>query len=136
MNTEKKITLTAWVAGALVLIPTACSNSQEEWNDEVTAAYDTSVCTDAQGNRVDDDYCDDDRYRGGGFYPYYLRRGSPVPYYGDNVRGPRYAAYGSTSPVAGTYYTRAPASTAMTRSAAVSRGGLGSTGRGFGGARG
>ena len=130
---DKKLTITCVVAGALAAIPAACSSSDDDWNREVTAASDTAICVDNFGNRVDDDRCDDDWGRSAGYYhPYYLRRGAPVPYYGDSVKDPRYAAYGSYTPSTSATYGRAPASTRMTRSAAVSRGGLGSTGRGFG----
>lgn len=131
---NKQLTMTGAMAAALAALP-ACS-SNDEWNEEVTSAYDTAVCVDNQGRRVEDERCDDRRAYGSSYRYFYLRGGAPVPYYGDAVTGPRYAAYGSYSPRGGIHYDRAPASTRMTRSAAVSRGGLGASGRGFGGARG
>ena len=80
------------------------------------------------GQRVADDRCEG-RVRSGGFGFFYLPRGAVLPYYGQSVRDPRFAS-GSWAPRPGVRYNRAPASTRMTRSQAVSRGGLGSTGRG------
>jgi hypothetical protein len=124
----KKLTVTATLAAALTGL-SGCSDGPRE----VLAEDNVRICVDEFGSRIDDDYCDDDGYRrsGGGLATFmYLRRGSPVPYYYDNVRGPKYAKYLSRAPLSG--YRPAPASTNMARSSAVSRGGLGSSSRSFG----
>lgn len=137
---KKQMFMTTAMAAALVSLP-ACS-SNDGWNEEVIADRDTAICVDQQGARVDDDLCEDDRYRGPGvgsaFLWYYIGRNAAVPYYGDSIydrRYSRYARYGSFTPQPGLNYGRAPASTRMTRSQAVSRGGLGSSSRRFGGGR-
>ncbi|HEU0134965.1 MAG TPA: hypothetical protein VFR28_09090 [Allosphingosinicella sp.] len=137
---RKQLSMTTAMAAALVALP-ACS-SNNGWNDEVIADRDTAVCVNQQGERVDDDLCDDDRRSGGGgsnaFLWYYIGRNSAVPYYGDSIHDRRYARngrYGSFTRSPGVDYSRAPASTKMTRSQAVSRGGLGSSSRRFGGGR-
>lgn len=135
---RKQLAMTTAMAAALVALP-ACS-SNDGWNDEVIADRDTAVCVDQQGARVDDDLCDDDRGRSGGssaFLWYYIGRNSAVPYYGDSIYDRRYARGrpGSFAPQPGVNYARAPATTKMTRSQAVSRGGLGSSSRRFGGGR-
>jgi len=136
---RKQLTMTTAMAAALVALP-ACS-SNDGWNEDVVAASDTAVCVDKQGSRVDDDLCDDDRPRSGGssaFLWYYIGRNSAVPYYGDSIHDSRYARQGrrgSFVPQPGVNYSRAPTTTKMTRSQAVSRGGLGSSSRRFGGGR-
>lgn len=127
--TPKKLTLTASLAAALVGL-SGCGDD-DDWDTRATA--DTRVCVDNAGQRIDDDYCE---RRVGGSSFFYLGRGSRIPYYYDNVRDPRYAKYGSYTPNAGSRYVAAPASTRMARSTAVSRGGLGSSSRSFGGGRG
>lgn len=137
---RKQLTMTTAMAAALAALP-ACS-SNDGWNEDVIADRDTAVCVDQQGSRVDDDLCSDDHHHGGGasnaFLWYYIGRNSAVPYYGDSIYDSRYARqgrYGSFAPQPGVNYGRAPASTKMTRSQAVSRGGLGSSARRFGGGR-
>lgn len=130
--------MTTAMAAALVALP-ACSSS-DGWNEDVIADRDTAVCVNQQGERVDDDLCDDDRGRSGGssaFLWYYIGRNSAVPYYGDSIYDRRYARGrpGSFAPRPGVNYARGPATTKMTRSQAVSRGGLGSSSRRFGGGR-
>ena len=132
---KKQLTMTTAMAAALVALPGCSSN--DGWNEDVIASGDTAICVDHDGERVDDDLCDDDRRTSGGgsaFLWYYLGRNSAVPYYGDSVRHKRYAS-GSYSPRPGVNYFDAPSSTKMTRSRAVSRGGLGSSSRSFGGGR-
>jgi hypothetical protein len=132
---KKQLIMTTAMSAALAALP-ACS-SNDGWNEDVYADRDTAVCVDQQGRRVDDDLCDDD-YDGGGssaFLWYYLGRSSAVPYYGDSIYDRRYKGKGTFARQPGVSYGRAPASTAMTRSQAVSRGGLGSSGRTFGGGR-
>nr|WP_294167880.1 hypothetical protein [uncultured Sphingomonas sp.] len=126
---RKPIPITSAVAAALLALP-GCSN-RNDWDDGVTAASDTAVCVNNAGQRVSDDRCDERRVRSGGFGFFYLPRGALLPYYGQSVRDPRFAS-GSSTPRPGVNYGRAPAATRMTRSQAVSRGGLGSTGRSFG----
>lgn len=136
---RKQLSMTTAMAAALVALP-ACS-SNDGWNEDVIADRDTAVCVDKQGSRVDDDLCDDDRGRSGGssaFLWYYIGRNSAVPYYGDSIYDRRYARQGrqgTFAPQPGVNYARAPASTKMSRSQAVSRGGLGSSSRRFGGGR-
>jgi hypothetical protein len=141
---RKQLSMTTAMAAALVALP-ACS-SNDGWNDDVVADRDTAVCVDKQGSRVDDDLCNDGRRSGSGggvsnaFLWYYIGRNAAVPYYGDSIYDRRYArpgggGYGSFAPRPGVDYARAPASTKMTRSQAVSRGGLGSSSRRFGGGR-
>jgi hypothetical protein len=131
---KKQLTMTTAMATLLLGLPVACS-SGNDWDDDVIADRDTAVCVNQEGERVDDDYCDDDR--GGGvsnaFLWYYIGRNSAVPYYGDSIRHSRYK--GSYKPAPGVSYGKAPASTRMTRSTAVSRGGLGSSSRSYGGGR-
>lgn len=127
---KKQLTMTSAMAAALIALP-GCSTG-EEWNEESYAESDTAICVNEVGERVDDDLCDDD-YRGGrlvGFFPYYLRSKSRIPYYGDSVHDRRFV--GSRTPAPGVRYAEAPAATRMSRSQAVSRGGLGSSSRGFG----
>ena len=116
----------------------ACS-SNDDWNGDVVAERDTAVCVDREGRRVDDDRCSNDHYHGSGvasaFLWYYIGRNSAVPYYGDSIHDRRFAGRGTFTRSPGVQYARAPASTAMTRSRAVSRGGLGSSARSFGGSR-
>jgi hypothetical protein len=136
---RKQLSMTTAMAAALVALP-ACS-SNDGWNEDVIADRDTAVCVDQQGRRVDDDLCDDDRGRSGGssaFLWYYIGRNSAVPYYGDSIHDRRFARHGrpgTFAPRQGVNYARAPATTKMTRSQAVSRGGLGSSSRRFGGGR-
>ncbi|WP_375394202.1 hypothetical protein [uncultured Sphingomonas sp.] len=116
--------ITTGVAAALLV--SGCGQRDNGW----TATDNTAICTDRQGNRVPDAECQ--RHVGGGgmgtaFLWYYLGRNSVIPYYGQHVGG------GSFRPAAGAAYARAPAGSAMTRSAAISRGGFGSSARGFGG---
>jgi hypothetical protein len=132
---KKQLNMTTAMAATLLALP-ACS-SNNGWNEDVIADQDTAICVDRQGTRVDDDLCDDD-YDGGGssaFLWYYLGRSSAVPYYGDSIRDRRFAGRGSYSRAPGVVYARAPAISNVTRSQAVSRGGLGSSGRSFGGGR-
>jgi len=124
---DKKLTLTVSLAAALTGLSGCSSRAQE-----VTAANNTRICVDEWGSRIDDDYCGRRSGYVGGSRFFYLRSGSPIPYYYDNVRDARYARYGSYDPPSG-FTTRAPATTNMARSAAISRGGLGSSGRSFGG---
>jgi hypothetical protein len=137
---RKQLSMTTAMAAALVALP-ACS-SNDRWNGDVVADRDTAVCVDQQGSRVDDDLCADHRPRSGGasnaFLWYYIGRNSAVPYYGDSIYDSRFARQGrpgSFAPQPGVDYARGPASTKMTRSQAVSRGGLGSSSRRFGGGR-
>ena len=136
---KKQMFMTTAMAAALAGLP-ACSSNNDGWNEEVIADRDTAVCVDQQGKRVDDDLCDNDGPRSSGmgnaFLWYYIGRSAAVPYYGESIhdrRYSRYARYNSFSPRPGVAYGRAPAATRMTRSQAVSRGGLGSSSRRFGG---
>ena len=133
---KKQLAMTTAMAAALVALP-ACS-SNDGWSDDVVADRDTAICVNQQGERIDDDFCDDDRGGGGAsnaFLWYYIGRNSAIPYYGDSIHNSRYRGHGSFSRAPGASYARAPASTNITRSQAVSRGGLGSRSRSFGSGR-
>ena len=134
----KHLSMTTAMAAALIALPGCSSNNG--WDDNAVADRDTAVCVDQEGKRVEDRRCNDGRRAGGsalssGLLWYYIARNSAVPYYGDSVRQGRYAGAGSFTPRAGASYFPAPARTSMTRSQAVSRGGLGSSGRRFGSGR-
>jgi hypothetical protein len=132
---NKQLLLTTTMAATLGSLG-ACS-SNDEWSSDQYAEYDTAVCVDQRGLRVPDDQCDDDAYygRSSGHGWYYINRGGKVPYYGDSVVNQRMGFTGSTIADGNKVYSRAPASTAMSRSTAVARGGFGSSGSSFGGGR-
>jgi hypothetical protein len=123
---NRKLTFTATLAATLTGLG-ACSDGPRE----VLAEDNTRICVDEFGSRIDDDYCEDDDRRGYGAAFLYLRKGSPIPYYYDNVRDKKYARYISRTPLGGVV-NRAPSTTNMSRSSAISRGGLGSSSRSFG----
>jgi hypothetical protein len=128
---KKQLTMTSAMAAALLTLP-ACS-SNDEWNEGAYADSDTAICVDGDGERVDNDLCDGDHYRGAYGYSYYYFGGrSRIPYYGESVHDRRYASKGAFTPAPGVRYAPPPAASRMTRSQAVSRGGLGSSGRSFG----
>lgn len=122
MKADLKIT----TALAATLLAAGCQREDDGW----TADRDTAVCVDHSGKRVPDAQCPRTAYAGHGggspFLWYYLGRNSTVPYYGDPVRG------GSFTSRPGIPYFRAPAEVAMTRTAAISRGGFGSSEHGGG----
>ena len=133
---KKQLAMTTAMAAALVALP-ACS-SNNGWDEDTIADRDTAICVNQAGERVDDDFCDDNRGGGGvsnAFLWYYLGRNSAIPYYGDSIHHSRYRGRGSYQPRSNVSYGRAPVSTNVTRSQAVSRGGLGSSSRSFGGGR-
>jgi hypothetical protein len=138
---KKQLSMTTAMAAALLSLPGCSSN--DDWNEDVVADRDTAICVDKEGKRVDDNQCGQQTaiHHSGGigvgtaFLWYYLGRNSAVPYYGESIHNPRYAGLGAYEPRAGVNYARAPAASRMTRSSAVSRGGLGSSGRSFGGGR-
>jgi hypothetical protein len=117
---KKQIFLTSTMAAALTAL-SGCA-SGDDWNEDIIASDDTAICVDQNGNR---------------FYGsrYYINRGSRVPYLGDSIRDTRYKFAGSLSPMPGVNYARAPSASRITRSAAIARGGFGSSSRGFGGGR-
>jgi hypothetical protein len=123
---DRKLKLTASLAAALTGL-SGCASERRE----LLAEDNVRICVDEWGSRIDDDYCeDDDGYRRGVGSFLYLRKGSPIPYYYDNVKDRKYAKYVSRSPLPG--FIRPPASANMARSSAVARGGLGSSSRSFG----
>lgn len=135
---KKQLFLTTAMAATLTGLSGCGSRGDDEWGGDVVADRDTAVCVDQNGYRVDDDFCDGDvnyRVHGGGHSWFYVNRGGRVPYYGDSVRDPRLGLKGSYFKTNGVDYARAPKSANMVRSAAVSRGGWGSSGRSFGGGR-
>ncbi len=125
---SKVFILTATCAAALAV--SACQKEPQR-ADIHYAQKDTAVCVDRQGKRVPDSQCGSPRTQSGFdggdmatmFLWYYMGRSSVVPYYGDRVSG------GSYKPRPGVNYYKAPKATSFTRSAAVSRGGLGSSSR-------
>lgn len=135
---KKKVFLTSAMAATLTAL-SGCSSGEDDWGSDVVADQDTRVCVDQNGNRVADDDCDRGASHtsgvGTGLLWYYIGRGSRVPYYGDSVRDPQLGLKGSYFPTKGANYAKAPATANMARSASVSRGGFGSSGRSFGGGR-
>lgn len=138
---RKQLTLTTAMASALLALP-GCS-SQDEWSEGAVADRDTAICVDKEGKRVEDRSCAPQGAAGvshgsgigTAFLWYYLGRNMRVPYYGDSVNSGRFAGQGSFQPRAGASYAAAPPASRMTRSQAVSRGGLGSSSRRFGSGR-
>lgn len=132
---KKHLIMTTAMAGVILTASGCGSAPSNGWDDaDVLAQRDTQICVNKDGERVYDDLCDDDRHHSGnGFFWYYLGRNSAVPYHGDSINNPKYA--GSFKAAPGTSYFKAPSSTAVTRSIAVSRGGFGSSSHSFGGAR-
>lgn len=132
---KKQLVLTSAMAATLSSVA-ACS-SNDDWDSNVVADHETAICVDQSGNRIEDWRCDDDDgYRSGhsgGWF--YVGRGSTVPYYGDSVNDKRLGIVGSSTRDPSKLYARAPSTTNLTRSAAVARGGFGSSGRSFGGGR-
>lgn len=127
---KKQLFLTSAMAATL----SGCS-SGGDWDGNVYSRSDTAVCVDQNGYRVADSYCSSrSAYVGGGRW-FYVNRGGRLPYHGDRIDDPKHRFAGSYEPKAGTSYARAPAEANMTRSAAVSRGGFGSSSRSFGGGR-
>ncbi len=123
---RKAFILTATCATALALSACGAPASSNSWDDDSYSNRDTAVCTDKKGKRVPDRYCQ--RSSSGfssAFMWYYIGANSRMPYYGDTVRGGSYKAK------PGTKYFYAPKATTMTRaaarSAAISRGGMGSS---------
>ncbi|MDQ3079975.1 MAG: hypothetical protein M3R03_08270 [Pseudomonadota bacterium] len=131
---NKQLSITTAMAAALIGLPGCSSN--DGWDDNVVADRDVAVCVDQNGQRVEDQRCNRGQRSGmsNGLLWYYIGRNMVVPYYGESIRDRRYAG-GSFSPRAGASYFPAPARSSMTRSQAVSRGGLGSSGRRFGSGR-
>jgi predicted small secreted protein len=136
---KKQILMTSAMAATLTSL-SGCS-SNDGWDEDVYADNDTEICVDEMGRRIDDDECERSSGRSGGFYvanygrPYYLNRGSAIPYKGDSIHDSRYNFFGTDTPRAGASYAKAPESTRMSRSSAIARGGMGSSSRGFGGGR-
>lgn len=113
-------------AVAAALLASGCNRAKAD--DNWTADRDTAICTDAKGVRLPDDRCRQHRVGGGGggAFWYFLGRGRSIPYYGERATG------GSFRAATGARYGFAPSGSAMTRSAAVSRGGFGSSASRFG----
>lgn len=131
---KPQLALTSAMAATLIALP-GCS-TQDDWDSNVIADNDTRVCVDQNGNRIDDDECDDDnvRVRTGSSW-FYISRYGHIPYYGDSVRDSRYGFKGSYTKSPGAIYSSAPSESRMTRSTAVARGGFGSSGGSYGGGR-
>ncbi|WP_083925553.1 hypothetical protein [Sphingomonas sp. Mn802worker] len=119
---RKDLTITTAIAAAL--LTGACNRRDAEW----TTQQDTAICTDSSGRRIADVNCRRANAAGGhGGGWYYLNRGRNIPPLGERVAG------GSYQGRSGGRYVTAPVTTAVTRSVAISRGGFGSSARGFGG---
>lgn len=131
---KKQLALTTAMAATLAALP-GCS-SGNDWDSGEVADRDTAICVDEKGQRVPDGNCRSPHISGGGYHGwYYVNRGSRLPYFGDSVRDTRLGVVGSSQPRPGVNYASAPESANITRSAARSRGGFGSSGRIFGGGR-
>ncbi|MDZ7281632.1 hypothetical protein N4G62_06265 [Sphingomonas sanguinis] len=112
-------------AMAAALLASGCNRAKADNN--WTADRDTAICTDAQGLRLPDDRCRQHRAGiGGAAFWYFLGRGRAIPYFGERATG------GSFRAAPGTRYGFAPSGSAMTRAAAVSRGGFGASASRFG----
>lgn len=121
------LTITTAVATAIASCGPSRSYDDTYWDDGSTyfADRDTAVCVDRKTNRrIPDEECN--RRSGGYASWYYIGRNGAIPYYDDPVRGGTYS-----KPTGSTVY-RAPKSTAVTKSVAVSRGGFGSSYRSSG----
>lgn len=131
--------LTSAMAAALLSLP-ACTSPKNEW-EEVKADQDTAICTNAEGVRVADSNCANPTRAhsgpgiGSAFLLYYLGRNMRVPFLGDRVQETNRPGQGSFVPRQGASYARAPATSNITRSQAVSRGGLGARSSYFGSGR-
>jgi hypothetical protein len=118
----KKFNLPLTTAISAAILASAGCSSDKEWQIN----NDTKLCVDQNGNRVNEDKCNDTG--DSGFWPYrwyYISRGGYVPYY-------NYPATG------GSYTPAAPASSYLPApvaapEGAVTRGGFGSIGEGHGG---
>lgn len=121
----KTVELKWTAAAASALIVAGCD--QQAPPPPQAAPQNTAVCVDHAGNRVADDQCARPAAHVGvsPFLWYYLGRQSALPYYGQRVAG------GSFTRTAGATYFHAPVSYSMTRAAAISRGGFGSSARSF-----
>jgi hypothetical protein len=112
-------TLRITLAISTAMLAGACGRQFNE-DDGWTAAEDTAVCTDRQGNRVPDDNCRRTQYSGyhgpSPFLWYYLGRGSMIPAYGQRMAG------GSYTPSSGVRYTPSHESAGR-----IARGGFGSS---------
>ena len=132
---KKHLALTTAMAATLAGL-SGCS-SRNEWDDDVVADRDTRVCVDQNGYRVEDNRCGQRSGMGGigtgALLWYYVNRGNRVPYYGDRVNDPRLGFKGSYFATKGAQYANAPAKSNLVRTAPVSRGGFGSSGKTFGG---
>jgi hypothetical protein len=114
MTGELRIT-TAVSAALLVAGCGPKFDAKKGWN----AAENTAVCTDQQGRRVEDRYCDRNAAYNNGYHHYgwyYMPRGAFVPPLGMAARG------GSYSAPSGARYTPSGVSAAH-----ISRGGFGSS---------
>lgn len=131
MMGRKHFNLTITTALATAFLGGCAQDPGEaDWDDSgnAFARRDVAVCVNQQGERIDDDYCDDNHgYHSGGHF-IYVGRGGYIPYHGERARAGSYA----TAPRSGTQYYFAPGDTNMTRSAAISRGGFGSRARSSG----
>jgi hypothetical protein len=134
---KKQLGLTTAMAATLTALGACSPATDDDWDSGPIAQSDTRVCVNQNGERIDEDQCEGGRRHsyGSGVGWYYMGRGSRVPYIGDSVRDSRHGFVGSSTPKAGVKYGSAPSSANMSRSAASSRGGFGSSGRSFGGGR-
>lgn len=120
------LTLTSTLAAAIASCSPSPNYGDADWDDgtSIYADRDTAVCVDRKTNkRLPDDACRRPS-SGGGWY--YIGRNGHIPYYNEPVRG------GSYNRPVGTKVYHAPSSSAVTKSAAISRGGFGSSYRSSG----
>lgn len=124
MKKQFNLTLTTAIATSLVACGPSPSSSGS-WDDYTQYSdRDTAVCVDRRTNqRIADSNCDRNGSGGNAAFWYYMGRYSAVPYYGERVSGGTFTRSPNVS------YYRAPPTTSMSRSDAISRGGFGSTGR-------
>lgn len=119
---KKQFVLTSTILASLA----ACSSQPSMDEDGWTSDRETAICVNKEGQRIDDDACDDDDGSNGmatAAMWYFIGANSRVPYYGERAYG------GSTVRKSGVSYYKAPAATQVTKSQAVSRGGFGSSAR-------
>lgn len=133
---DQNIALTSSIAATLMAVSAFTPSAEPQWEDPV-ADLDTAVCVDSRGYRVADPNCHEEDSNGstghGGGRWFYVNRGARLPFLRDSVSASVQEGSGSFERRPGVSYYQAPASVNMTRSRAMSRGGLGSSGRRFGG---
>jgi hypothetical protein len=118
MFKKGELRITTAVSAALLAAGCGSRSGTNAVGNGWNATENTAVCTDPQGRRVEDRYCQQRQgYYGGAHYGwYYIPRGGYVPPFGTAARGGSYTA----SP--GAHFTPSGVSAAH-----VARGGFGSS---------